>query len=1463
MDNSPGSRRNAILGHIDSRSLRIIICRTSDESFNNNNKNNVGELGTHVPPTHRFPGGSAPRSSPTPSLSLPIGLICDFNRFEVLRDAGYDVPDLKRLNDYEIMDVALDFIEFGVSPSVLSQHTPKEVPTPRSELPPRLQKLKHPPVVLRQNPESRLIASFLSLARSSVTKNLPSFGSHQIYKGRSQFSRRESLLEKLNLVESERSRYQSFSPMNLRALLLFGVDLHGVLSTHFLLPHVFMHSLGLARAIHVGLSALDAPLEFLQRKISRVGKSRVVRYCRNRFLSGKDSDVFSLTLFYYRKMREILRQHKLSLTDDIWIVKSIKNSLSYRFSLETLQTEFPSVNHLIFPLFPPRTDARLSFSFVKNENCPCVSRHGPKVCVDCRTSVRPNESTYPDCTIWCSSCRSCTECLDPRTRLYYSLLQSKNLCHPVTETFMEEALKKHQDRICEPEDRDLPSHLIELMEEVSIDFGKIVGQIYDPFHSVLPPSTAVIGTPRSRGGLKQRLIDEGILTNSRPSVGCRAEPFVIGLFGPPGSGKSLTVVDLVNHFVNRWFLKGDWRDYVYYRSSKTQFWDGYRQQPILIYDDLGQTTDFEDIKEFDLCVSTSDYYVPMAHLEEKGILMTSQLVIVTSNLIYGEVPRIVAYKSDQTLIEPMSLWRRFHLPIEVRREAISAPLSEKRGDYRELPKEVHYYLINPDFSVAERRRADMVRLDLHGRPTDSSWDHTTQRHQMIGPHVASFDLINSHSLLSLAFDRFSNRRPRETSRWDQECFSGTFLSLDNDSCPTIDFLQSGIVGESGCFLSFPSQPPVLRPSVKVVALSEPLKTRVITVGSHLSRCLKPFQRALWESLGRLKPFCLVRNEPFLGFRDKERDHNTYYRTPTPLRPTWSREMSVSIESECQRMECMYPPESGFLWLSGDFDAATDGFIMSCSSILLEGILHSVSHRPTKDWARWEVSPCRVNYPWGEGLQHRGQLMGGILSFPLLCLANYSLCRAVGLVDDQFLINGDDLLARVTIEQYHRWKELGPSMGLYPSLGKNYLSPNFGLINSQMYLSTEERVVVSGKLSLIAREGKPLAECYSYAKVLYPSTGLESLFKILNTPLLMRTPRSLRVPVRWGGLSSRFESGFNQSLAKKVYLFYLLRKTVNNKVRVPGTKILLVPLPVFVFDENKRRMCENEKYARIGRMCYQWRFLDPPNLEKDVFEDLTHGEMENFFHSLPVNLQPVLDSRVHISSFPPLDRVAFDWRPLPEKNWLAFKANVLSSLVLRLRMISEGQNVDVFDFDPEIDFSFPHFSGPLEGAAPDLPSFGRPSDIPSVDPVSELAVNFSDMNLGTKRSRQAEDWEESLAHDEDSLGFETDPGHSRILPLSRLEAKCLGWSLPSFGLIVPSDHFYQEPSSLLVRHGLGNLSIFHERRVERTSHDWSLLEETWSDGPDGLTEDELWGLSYSPQPCESEGKALGMEGCDGK
>jgi len=83
----------------------------------------------------------------------------------------------------------------------------------------------------------------------------------------------------------------------------------------------------------------------------------------------------------------------------------------------------------------------------------------------------------------------------------------------------------------------------------------------------------------------------------------------------------------------------------------------------------------------------------------------------------------------------------------------------------------------------------------------------------------------------------------------------------------------------------------------------------------------------------------------------------------------------------------------------------------------------------------------------------------------------------------------------------------------------------------------------------------------------------------------------------------------------------------------------------------------------------------------------------------------------------------------------------------------------------------------------------------------------------------------------------DPSIPRCLPLPGVENQVYGWSPPCFGLVVASDHFFQEPSSQLVRHGLGDVSIFHQKKSERTVYDWSVLDSMWSVDPS--SDDQSW------------------------
>lgn len=92
-------------------------------------------------------------------------------------------------------------------------------------------------------------------------------------------------------------------------------------------------------------------------------------------------------------------------------------------------------------------------------------------------------------------------------------------------------------------------------------------------------------------------------------------------------------------------------------------------------------------------------------------------------------------------------------------------------------------------------------------------------------------------------------------------------------------------------------------------------------------------------------------------------------------------------------------------------------------------------------------------------QRWGQLMGSFLSFPILCIINYAVTRfsmerafdsTITMLDNALLINGDDVIFTIPSGQYQVWVKNVTQAGLSPSIGKNYVSRRWGVINSQLY-----------------------------------------------------------------------------------------------------------------------------------------------------------------------------------------------------------------------------------------------------------------------------------------------------------------------------------------------------------------------------------------------------------------------------
>jgi hypothetical protein len=319
--------------------------------------------------------------------------------------------------------------------------------------------------------------------------------------------------------------------------------------------------------------------------------------------------------------------------------------------------------------------------------------------------------------------------------------------------------------------------------------------------------------------------------------------------------------------------------------------------------------------------------------------------------------------------------------------------------------------------------------------------------------------------------------------------------------------------------------------------------------------------------------------------------------------------------------------------------------MSVTEALIEGILEEIDHQPTKDWVRWEVSSHEMRYPGGiTGKQTSGQLMGSLLSFPLLCFLNDYIVSSSGFASDSYLVNGDDVVAKGSMKFIDRWKVRAPQVGLSLSVGKNFIDRDFCTVNSQLFYKGS--VLHTGKVSTQQREGTTLSYCFAEAQFYWgDSLELKENFLLRNLNVLSRSPRSLHFSVKHGGLGlydtqSVQQKSVDVGLAKRVYLNDVL-SPFSKVVRVPGAPFSFVCLPQII---GEHTWGMEEDPSILGQREFH-RFLEV--LGSDVesqYDDLSHSELRRkelaredrqspFFRSLFNHL--VKDGKFNLEKAPEL------------------------------------------------------------------------------------------------------------------------------------------------------------------------------------------------------------------------------------
>lgn len=314
-----------------------------------------------------------------------------------------------------------------------------------------------------------------------------------------------------------------------------------------------------------------------------------------------------------------------------------------------------------------------------------------------------------------------------------------------------------------------------------------------------------------------------------------------------------------------------------------------------------------------------------------------------------------------------------------------------------------------------------------------------------------------------------------------------------------------------------------RNSVMTYGITEPLKVRMITKGQPLCHALKPVQKAMFRSLKDYKVFEPCYN-PEIDQKHVTKNH-----------------------------------KNGNFYVSGDYSSATDGLHFDFSQVFMEELSKSFEDLPSiQRLITWEGGSHEVHYPQESGLkpilQTNGQLMGSLLSFPALCLANaFTLAYARDsktIEQENSLIHGDDIVFQSDEETFARWKYIAPLIGFELSVGKNYIHDQWFSIDSQMFFRASSRKLDTGKFKCFYKtKDSPTPDFRDAMSMKWMRIQTLKRFGIKG---LEKTPRELRIPTSYGGLAPdkcKLIKGYSPTFQDQLIYWIDFHQKVKTKVIV--------------------------------------------------------------------------------------------------------------------------------------------------------------------------------------------------------------------------------------------------------------------------------------------------------------------------
>jgi len=339
------------------------------------------------------------------------------------------------------------------------------------------------------------------------------------------------------------------------------------------------------------------------------------------------------------------------------------------------------------------------------------------------------------------------------------------------------------------------------------------------------------------------------------------------------------------------------------------------------------------------------------------------------------------------------------------------------------------------------------------------------------------------------------------------------------------------------FVKYQAQRDLVEPCLaSPCAIPEPLKCRVITRGDSARYAVaSSLQKFIWNKISKVPIF------KYTGQPIDEEDFSSVFGLLKEGERYYSGDYKASTDN-------IDPALTEYAWkcIADEVSFTEQGLNIKLSNSCWFDIGLQTLTRHTLLYSKKVVKPDGSKEYIEERVPQRwGQLMGSPMSFPILNLINYcATCVALGWDVTHFetnpvRTNGDDIGFIAPKDKYETWCTVLKDVGLERSLGKNYESTSFLVLNSELRFVSEDtrsitRTIKKGDTSEIIAETEPCAAW--------------TLYGFLNQSILYGTSRKgidagKRLWCLWPGLAPLADAltrGINDIDQKKALFRAFLR-----------------------------------------------------------------------------------------------------------------------------------------------------------------------------------------------------------------------------------------------------------------------------------------------------------------------------------